>query len=659
MISPEWKRKLMRWRWQAAVFGLVGALMALSLALAFLIRFDFSMPAAEVAHFKSAVWIAVAAKMVAFGLMGRHHATWRYTGIFDAHRIAFTQMIGSALFVVGSYLWIGPEFPRSVYAIDFLLAVLLKATARVGIRAYLWEVVKNVKSHGDRKAILIYGAGAAGLTLQKELRSNPALNTRVLGFLDDDGQKHGQRYNGAPVLGGGREVPNIVDRLRKAGHEVSEIVMTMPSVTGEQMREAVANCRAAEVPVKTIPSMGELLSGKVLTSQIRQVSVEDLLGRQPVRLEVGSIAGFLRGRSVMVTGGGGSIGSELCRQVASFKPTRLIVFERAESDLFRIHLELVNRFPDMEIVPYIGDIRSYENVAAAIDRHHVNAIFHAAAYKHVPMMEAHLVEAVKNNILGTSNLVRAASRKGVADFVMISSDKAVNPTNIMGLTKRVAEIIASAMPSPEEGGPKNTKFVSVRFGNVLGSNGSVVPLFEKQIAQGGPVTVTHPEMRRYFMTIREAVQLVLQASTMSKGSEIFVLDMGEPVRIVDLARNMIRLSGQSEKEIEIQYSGLRPGEKLFEELISEGENILPTYHEKIRIFATQRLDREFVDAWVRRATQLAEAGDESELIAHMSDLVPEYMPGGQWRESLEASGHATNAPKAAQTPRGVTAKAGH
>ncbi|MEZ5353287.1 MAG: nucleoside-diphosphate sugar epimerase/dehydratase [Bryobacteraceae bacterium] len=657
MKGSEWELRLARLRWQTAIFAMVSALMAVSLALAFLIRFDFAIPPGELVHLQSALGIAIAAKMAAFYLFGRHHATWRYTGIFDAHRILFSQVLGSALFVVGSYLWIGPSFPRSIYAIDFLIAVLLKAAARVGIRAYLWEVVKTVKTRGDRKSVLIYGAGASGLTLQKELRSNPALNTRVLGFLDDDVEKHGQRFMGAPVIGGGREVPTIIDRLRKRGHDVDEIIIAMPSATGEKMREAVANCRAASVPVKTIPSMGELLSGKVLTSQIRQVSVEDLLGRQPVRLEVGSIAKFIRGRSVMVTGGGGSIGSELCRQVASFRPARLVVFERAESDLFRINLELQERFPDTEIVPYIGDIRIYENVSAAIDRHRVNAIFHAAAYKHVPMMEAHLVEAVKNNILGTSNLVQAASRKGVSDFVMISSDKAVNPTNVMGLTKRVAEIIAAAMPSPEEK-PHTTKFVSVRFGNVLGSNGSVVPLFEKQIASGGPVTVTHPEMRRYFMTIREAVQLVLQASTMSKGSEIFVLDMGEPVRIVDLARNMIRLSGRTEQEIELRYTGLRPGEKLFEELISEGENILPTYHEKIRIFATQRMEREFVDGWVRRAEQLAEACDESELIAHMSDLVPEYQPGGHWRESLEASGHGVPEHKAAHESKTMTAEAG-
>ncbi|MEZ5401933.1 MAG: nucleoside-diphosphate sugar epimerase/dehydratase [Bryobacteraceae bacterium] len=625
-----------RYNRQIAIFCFVASMMALSLFLAFLVRFDFALPPEEIDHLKQAVWIALIAKMTAFYVCGRGSATWRYSGIFDAHRILLGQVVGSALFVVGTYLWIGPAFPRSVYAIDFLIALLLKSGSRVAIRAYLWSLVKSVKAHGDRKSILIYGAGAAGLTLQNELRSNTALNTRVLGFLDDDPQKRGQRFNGAPVLGGGRDVPALVDRLRKRGYEVDEIVIAMPSATGENMREAVANCRAAEVNVKTIPGIGELLSGKVLTSQIRQVSVEDLLGRQPVRLEFGSIAKFVRGRSVMVTGGAGSIGSELCRQVASFKPSRLVVFERAESDLFRIHGELVHKFPDLPVVPYIGDIRVYGNVAEAIDRHGISAIFHAAAYKHVPMMEAHLGEAVKNNILGTHNLVLAASRKRVADFVMISSDKAVNPTNVMGLTKRVAEIIASSMPVHEERG---TKFVSVRFGNVLGSNGSVVPVFEKQIAEGGPVTVTHPEMRRYFMTIREAVQLVLQASTMSKGAEIFVLDMGSPVKIVDLAKNMIRLSGHTELEIPIQFTGLRPGEKLFEELISEGENILPTYHEKIRIFETQRMDREFVEGWVRRAASLADAGDEVELLAHMHDLVPEYQPTGRWRQELERHGY--------------------
>jgi FlaA1/EpsC-like NDP-sugar epimerase len=380
--------------------------------------------------------------------------------------------------------------------------------------------------------------------------------------------------------------------------------------------------------------MGELLSGKVLTSQIRDVSLEDLLGRDPIRLDETLIRTSLEGRSVMVTGGGGSIGSELCRQVAAFEPSRLVIFERAESDLFRIHLELAAKFPKLEIVQQIGDIRELASVQQAIERYEVQSIFHAAAYKHVPMMEEHLLEAIRNNILGTNNVVQAACRAGVSDFLMISSDKAVNPTNIMGLTKRVAELIVSSLPTPAEGA--TTKCVSVRFGNVLGSNGSVVPLFRQQIAAGGPVTVTHPDMRRYFMTIREAVQLVLQASTMGKGSEIFVLDMGEPVSIVSLARNMIRLSGhEPDVDIEIRFTGLRPGEKLFEELALEGEDHVPTYHQKIKIFRGSRNDAAAMDVWIAELERLAAEGAEAAIIAHLKSLVPEYTPMGRWRRVLE------------------------
>jgi FlaA1/EpsC-like NDP-sugar epimerase len=620
---------------------LYASIIAASLTAAFLIRFDFSLPTDQTPNLSKGLWIALVAKMAAFFLFRRHDAAWRYTSIFDLKPILLSQMMGSALFASGAYLFIGTAFPRSIYAVDFLLCLVIKVTVRLVIRAFAWEIIRETKARGARSTILIYGAGAAGLSLLREIKTNPVLNSpvlnsRVAGFLDDDPEKTGQRLIGVPVLGGGRAVPMIVDRLRRKGLEISEIVIALPSATGEQMREALANCRAAQVNVKTIPSVGELLSGKVLSSQIRSVSVEDLLGRQPVRLEEGMIANSIRGRVVLVTGGGGSIGSELCRQVASFRPARLLVFERAESDLFRIHHELTERYPDVEILPVIGDIREYDVVASVIERYRVRSIFHAAAYKHVPMMEAHLIEAIRNNVFGTHNLVQAAWRHGVEDFLMISSDKAVNPTNVMGLTKRLAEILVSVMPSPEEGG-HGTKFVSVRFGNVLGSNGSVVPLFQKQIAAGGPVTVTHPEMRRYFMTIREAVQLVLQASTMGKGSEIFVLDMGEPVKIVDLARNMIRLSGHSEEEIEIRYTGLRPGEKLFEELISEGENILPTYHEKIRIFATQRTARAEVAAWIEQARRLVEMGDQIELLAHMQELVPEYQPAEHWKTRMESN----------------------
>ncbi len=613
-------------------FVLAGAI-ATSVLLAFLLRFEYALPPSEKMHLWYGILLALAVKLAVFHLAGSNRAEWRYAGIPDVYNLLFANVAGSALWSLTVLVAIGTGFPRSVYGIDFLVCLLATVGLRLVSRTWFERTARR-SPRRDRKRVLIYGAGAAGVTLLKEVRSNPKLGYHVLGFLDDDRRKYGTSVMNVPVLGSGRSASLIVDRLRRSG-DVDEIVIAMPSAGGRAMNEAISNCRAAGVVCKTIPGMGELLSGRVLTSQIRDVSVEDLLGREPVRLEETLIRESIEGRSVMVTGGGGSIGSELCRQVASFGPERLVILERGESDLFRIHRELSDRYPRLNVVPVIADIREMASVENAIRRHEVNSVFHAAAYKHVPVMESHLLEAVKNNILGTSNVVRAACLHGVSDFLMISSDKAVNPTNIMGLTKRVAELLVSALPTPDEGSA--TKCVSVRFGNVLGSNGSVVPLFKQQIAAGGPVTVTHPEMRRYFMTIPEAVQLVLQASTMGKGSEIFVLDMGEPVQIVNLARNMIRLSGhEPDVDIEIRYTGLRPGEKLFEEIALEGESHMPTYHDKIRIFGGPRKSREEMEVWLNGLQGLVMREAEPAIIAHLKRLVPEYNPMGVWREALDS-----------------------
>lgn len=614
---------------------LLGLLAAVSVFAAFLLRFEYTIPASQSAYLWKGILIAAASRMLVFRLTGIDRGGWRYSSLPDVYKLLLGTAAGSALWTALAMVRLGPGFPRSVYGIEFVLCFVATAGSRFLVRSY-YESHSMLRRNSDRKRVLIYGAGAAGYTLLKEIRANASLGYRVVGFLDDDPHKRGQKLLGVPVLGSGRSVPGIVERYRRRGSKIDEIVIAMPSASGRSMNEALSNCRAAGVLCKTIPGVGELLSGKVLTSQIRDVSVEDLLGRDPIRLDETLIRTSLEGRSVMVTGGGGSIGSELCRQVAAFQPSRLVIFERAESDLYRIHLELSQKFPDLEIVQQIGDIRELASVEQAIERHGIQSIFHAAAYKHVPMMEAHLVEAVKNNVLGTYNVVRAAYTHGVSDFLMISSDKAVNPTNIMGLTKRIAELIVSSLPTPAEG--SMTKCVSVRFGNVLGSNGSVVPLFRQQIAAGGPVTVTHPDMRRYFMTIREAVQLVLQASTMGKGSEIFVLDMGEPVSIVSLARNMIRLSGhEPDADIEIRFTGLRPGEKLFEELALEGESHLPTYHHKIKIFCGARKESEPMEMWIGKLERLVGESAENAIVAHLRALVPEYHPMGQWRQVLNGA----------------------
>jgi FlaA1/EpsC-like NDP-sugar epimerase len=438
---------------------------------------------------------------------------------------------------------------------------------------------------------------------------------------------------GIPVLGSGRQALSVVRPRNRRTSAVGEIIIAMPSATGPQMREALANCRAAGIPCKTVPGIDELLSGRILFSQVRNPSVQDLLGRQQVRLDEAHVEASIAGRSVLVTGAAGSIGSELCRQVARFKPACLVAFDQAESDLFRIENELRERYPELELVIALGSIRDTDRLSEVIQHQGVELIFHAAAYKHVPMMESHVLEAVRNNVLGTWNLVKTARSLNVSSLLMISSDKAVNPICVMGATKRVCERIVSAR-CPGHG---QTKCVSVRFGNVLGSNGSVVPVFQAQIAAGGPIKVTHPEARRFFMTISEAVSLVVQASTRSEGSEIFVLDMGEPIRIVDLAENMIRLAGKVPyEEIDIEFTGLRPGEKLIEEIRGKSEGLLPTSMEKMHVIHEHPLMWERIDGWIGELKDLIAERQEREIIAHLQKLVPEYNPAARGgRQPLE------------------------
>ena len=596
-------------------------LAALSVLAAFLLRFDFALPKAESAHLRWGLLLAITAKLLTFQFGGLHRGTWRSAGLSDIYRLLFANIIGSTIFTVTAWLFVGTGFPRSIYVIDFMLCFLLTCQMRFTTRM-IREMRTGWRENPDRKCILIYGAGSAGLTLLREIRSNPSLKLKVVGFVDDDPQKHRESIMGTPVLGTGRDVAKIVARCRSRRRRIDEVIIAIPSATGKQMREAVSNSRNAGVPCKTVPGLSDVLQNKVLSRQIREVSIADLLGREAVQLEQGAIREHISGRNVIVTGGAGSIGSELCRQVIALGARKLVVFDQAESDLYRIEFELRGLASTSEIAVELGDIRDYRRIDEVLSRHSIQLVFHAAAYKHVPMMENHLFEAVKNNIFGTWNVVRAAKRNSVSGFLMISSDKAVNPTSIMGTTKRVAELLVSAMSSDGSG---QTNFVSVRFGNVLGSNGSVIPLFQTQIAKGGPVTVTHPEMRRYFMMTREAVQLVLQASTMGHGSEVFVLDMGEPVRIVDLARNMIRLTGlEPDEDIDIRFVGLRPGEKLYEELLTDTDSVVPTCHEKIKICRSVKPKRDEMAVWLSTMERLVAERDAAGVRAHLKELVPEY-----------------------------------
>jgi FlaA1/EpsC-like NDP-sugar epimerase len=462
-----------------------------------------------------------------------------------------------------------------------------------------------------------------GVTLLSEIRSNPRLGYDVRGFIDDDKQKIGQIIQGVPVLGAGSNLPAIAPKQM-----LEEVLIAMPSAPGSRMTSVLRSCHDAGLRCRTIPSLAEIIETRALTPQIRDVAVEDLLGRTPVLLDERALREKLENKVVMVTGAAGSIGSELCRQIARFRPRAIIGYEVAETPLFEIDRELRKAFPEVEFRPEIGSIQNRVRLDEVLACYRPSVLYHAAAYKHVPMMESHLFEAVENNVLGTENVALAAAEHGVSDFVMISSDKAVRPTNVMGTTKRIAELLVNALQNRSENNGR-TKYVSVRFGNVLGSNGSVVPIFKKQIALGGPITITHPDMKRYFMTIPEAAQLVLQASTMSKGGEIFVLDMGAQVRIVDLATNLILLSGlRPQEDIPLQFTGIRPGEKLYEELSGVDENTLPTFHEKIMVYSGPVLAAEEMQTRLNALRRYCAERDARKLFLEMKKAVPDYNPSG-------------------------------
>jgi FlaA1/EpsC-like NDP-sugar epimerase len=588
---------------------------------AFLLRFEFVIPVSVEKLFLGGLCIFIPVKGIVFWMFRLHMSSWRLVSVFDLSRVVVANIVASTAAFVVTALVAGRAFPHSIYAIDAALCLLATAGIQCSVRLYR-EVFFPDAPERDSRAILIYGAGAAGLMLAREFRSNVSLGTRVVGFLDDDESKRDSSLAGIPILGRGSDAAQLVARFAQQRRPVSEIIIAIPAATAPQMRVAVSNCGAAGIPFKTLPGMSALLDGRI-SPQIREVSANDLLGREPVHIDESSIERTVAGHSVLVTGGCGSIGSELCRQIARFSPQKLVIFDQAESEMFMLALDLRKKFPDLNLATEIGDIFRPSRVKQAMSQHDIDIVFHAAAYKHVPLMEANIREAIENNVIGTYNVARAAHWQGVKKFVLISSDKAVNPTSIMGVTKRIAEMVVSAMPL--NGGPNPGAFVSVRFGNVLGSAGSVIPVFQRQIASGGPVTVTHPEMRRYFMSISEAVQLVLQASTMAQGSEVFVLDMGEQVRIIDLAHNMVRLAGLTpDKDIEIRVVGLRPGEKLFEELRLDDEKLLPTPHEKIRRFRSGAPDPQYVGRWLERLRILLMEANSAALKAHLLVLVPEY-----------------------------------
>jgi FlaA1/EpsC-like NDP-sugar epimerase len=583
--------------------------------MAFLLRFDLSIPRQYLKHLLVAVLVYTTSKLAVFIFMGLHRLWWRYVSTHDILRLLTANAIGS---ILGSaVIWFaGPSgFPRSILILDFILCFGLTAMARMLTKISADILNARHAKRGKVKAV-IYGAGDGGVMLAREFRQNPALSYHVIGFVDDDPSKKGAVIDGVRVFGGGAELAQLVDR-----YDVGTVFIAIPSASGTQMTQILNLCSEAKVTYKTMPAMGDFIEGSGLLSQIRDVSVEDLLGRKPVRLDIEPIREKIQDQVILVTGAAGSIGSELCRQIARFSPSLLVGFDAAETPLFYLEREMKMSFPDLHFQPRIGSIQNRQRLNEVFADRCPAMVFHAAAYKHVPMMECNPFEAVQNNVFGTLTLAETCADFQVRDFVMISSDKAVCPTNVMGATKRMAELVVRSMRS------NRTKFVSVRFGNVLGSNGSVIPIFKSQIAAGGPVTVTDPNMKRYFMTIPEASQLVLQASTLGAGGEIFVLDMGEPVKISDLARNLILLSGlRPGLDIEIKYTGIRPGEKLFEELHLYNEETLPTVHEKISVFAGKSHDHEAIGVLIRSLEEACRTGDLGRLVLVVKNFVPDYNP---------------------------------
>ena len=592
-------------------------------------------------------------KSTIFWRMNLFRSWWQYASIRDVARIllgTWVFLLVSFTIVVLTYylpLYMDKvplfQYSQGVLVLDFITTVFLVCTARLGLRLYR-EELRPVSAEGLRR-VLIVGAGNAAETLIREIHRMREDRYRVIGLVDDDPTMKGVFIHGLPIMGGTAQLKALCEE-----HKIDEILIAIPSATQKELRRVVSVCQGTNLTFRTLPCVSDLIDGRVTVSQIHAVDINDLLGREVVSLDWESIRRFLTNRRVLITGAGGSIGSEMCRQIATFAPAKLILIEQAENPLFEIENQLVAAWPKLPVAAVICDIFDRDRVDTVFQTYRPEVVIHAAAHKHVPLMERNPCEALKNNIFGTKNVADACCKYGADEFVMISTDKAVNPSSVMGCTKRVAEMYTQALNGREG---CRTQFKAVRFGNVLGSAGSVVPTFKKQIAEGGPVRVTHPEMTRYFMTIPEASQLVLQAAAQGCGGQIFLLDMGEPVKIVDLARDLITLSGfRPDVDIEIQFTGVRPGEKLFEELRIDGEDIAPTMHEKIRVWRTQLADWEQLQANLREMATLMNCADRGQVVRMLQRIVPEYKPLNPPEEVEARKQRASDAPSvAAATPR--------
>jgi FlaA1/EpsC-like NDP-sugar epimerase len=598
--------------------GVDAALLALAYYLAYSLRFDGSIPGRYDRLLEETIVLIVVMKLVIFALFGLYSKLWRFVDQRDFETILKAVVVSTVGVIVVLFLFsIGRhDPPRTVLALDFLLSLVFTSGARFAVRALVERPTRGPIVERAANEVLIVGAGNGGQQVAFELRRNPGLRSAPVGFVDDDPRKQGMRVAGHKVLGTTDELPRVLDGVRP-----NQVIIAIPSAPGTLRQKVVTACRERGIPVRTLPTTFELLSGGVnLMRQVREVRVEDVLGREPVRVEIDTVGAYLRGRTVLVTGAGGSIGAELSRQIARVGPKLLVLVEHSENALFEIRRELEEERHFRRAAAVLADCKDATRMREIFAEHQPSVVFHAAAYKHVPLMEENPVEAVRNNAVATRIVAAAAGEAGAERFVLVSTDKAVSPATVMGASKALAEWAVEAAQNRWKG----TRYSSVRFGNVLGSSGSVVPIFRRQIAQGGPVTVTDEKMTRYFMTIPEAVQLIIRSGELSTGGEVFVLEMGEPVKILDLARNMIRIAGlEPEVDVGIELIGRRPGEKLHEELFNPGERPQPTPAEKIVFAVRSPLDPAWVESAFARIEELVYAGDAAALAGAVTELSAE------------------------------------
>ena len=581
--------------------------------ISLLIRFDGYITPHYMQQMVDALPIMVISYIVMLLSMHLYTRIWRYAGMREMVAVLIATTLGAGLFYTGMYVF-DKSLPRSIYLISWILSTGVIGIGRMVLHYIAMRYGGKQSTDADMVNTLIIGAGDAGATIAREIERYHKRSRKVIGFIDDDEAKFNRLMGGVRILGNRHDIPSIVKE-----NKVKEIIIAMPSVTRNEIRNIMEICSPLKCKVNTLPGMYQLLDDEVLVSHLHPVSIEDLLERDEVRLDMDIVEHYIRDKVVLVTGAGGSIGSEICRQIMRVGPKMLLLLGHGENSIYLINQELKNLYKDGPIIPIIADIRDKQQLDQIFTQYNPQVVFHAAAHKHVPLMEIQPMAAVLNNIYGTRNVADVAGRHGVERFVMISTDKAVNPTSVMGATKRVAEKVIISMNDTYD-----TKYITVRFGNVLGSRGSVIPLFKKQIEAGGPVTVTDPEMTRYFMTIPEASQLVLQAGAMGKGGEVFLLDMGEPVKIIDLARNMIRLSGlEPDKDIHIKITGLRPGEKKYEELLTSEEGTNRTNHTKIFEAALDTVDRDWL---MKKIGTFDSCETDMDVIGVLQDIIPTYTP---------------------------------